>query len=271
MSSAVFPGVSLIISTYNRPDALALVLESVAAQSHLPDEIIIADDGSGSETASLVQDFCQSIPLPVLHSWQEDDGFRLSRSRNLAISRCTQPYIISIDGDIILHPQFIAQHLSRACYSCFLQGSRVLLSPNKTRILLASKRINISFFEAGLTNRLNAVNLPSLGKYFSYKRKDLKAIRGCNMSFWKDDLLQVNGFNEDIVGWGREDSELAARLMNAGVMRINLKLCAIAYHLDHLNNHKENNQSLDTNDHILQNTIIEKKSSCENGLSLHGC
>lgn len=270
MSSAVFPGASLIISTYNRPDALALVLESVAAQSHLPDEIIIADDGSGAETASLVQQYRRRLPLPVLHSWQEDEGFRLSRSRNHAISRTTQPYIISIDGDMILHPQFIAHHLRRARPSCFLQGSRVLLSPHKTNEILASKRIILSPFEAGLTNRLNAVNLHPLGKYFSPARKDIKAIRGCNMSFWKEDLRRVNGFNEEIVGWGREDSELAARLINVGVRRIDLKLCAIAYHLDHLNSHKNNNKSLDTNDYILQNTIILKKTWCEKGLSLHG-
>lgn len=127
---------SLIITTYNRPDALILVLESVLRQNQLPDEIIIADDGSTEETQQVIQQFKANCPIPVIHSWQEDLGFRAARSRNLAIAQSNYDYLILLDGDLILHKEFIASHVKYAETGFFLQGGRTLINEPTTLALL---------------------------------------------------------------------------------------------------------------------------------------
>ena len=99
--------ISLIITTYNRPDALLLVLKSVEHQSLVPNEVIIADDGSNDKTQELIDDFITHSNINIIHSFQKDKGFRAAKSRNKAISKSTGDYIILIDGDMILHRNFI--------------------------------------------------------------------------------------------------------------------------------------------------------------------
>ena len=124
---------TLIITTYNWPEALLLVIKSVRLQSILPDEIIIADDGSTKETREVVNSFKNDVLMNIIFSWQEDKGFRAARSRNNAIIRSTGDYIILIDGDTILHTNFIKEHIDHAESGFFVQGSRVLLSEKETK------------------------------------------------------------------------------------------------------------------------------------------
>ena len=95
--------VSLIITTYNRPESLILVLNSIENQTIVPQEVIIADDGSTVETKEIIVKFQKDSDLNIIHSWQEDNGFRAAKSRNKAIAKSSGDYIIFIDGDIILH------------------------------------------------------------------------------------------------------------------------------------------------------------------------
>ena len=105
--------VAIIISTYNWPQALNQTLRSVANQTLLPNEVLIADDGSDERTANLIQQFKEQHPtLNIIHVWHEDNGFRLAAIRNKAIRIAQSDYIIQIDGDIILDHNFIAYHLS---------------------------------------------------------------------------------------------------------------------------------------------------------------
>ncbi|MDV2453612.1 glycosyltransferase [Xanthomonas hortorum] len=121
-SSASLPLCALIVLTYNWPQALRLVLESVKRQSRLPDEVIVVDDGSGAETAALMNALVADFPVPLRHVWQEDLGFRAARCRNLGIAATSAQYVILIDGDMLLHRDFIADHLALARPGRFLQG-----------------------------------------------------------------------------------------------------------------------------------------------------
>ena len=246
---------SLIITTYNWPKALELVLNSALEQSELPDEIIIADDGSGDETKELVEKFAKTSAIPIIHSWQDDDGFRAARSRNKAISKANSEYIVLIDGDMVLHKDFIKDHKKNAQKGYFIQGGRVLLEEGNTT--------NFSFFDSGIKNRKNTIHSNFLSSIFSVKKDTLKGIKTCNMSFFKDDCLKVNGFNEDFEGWGREDSEFVVRLFNSGIKRQTIKFNCIAYHIWHNENSRE---SLSKNDEILENAIKNKLIWCENGI-----
>lgn len=257
--------ISLIITTYNAVVPLELCLESVLQQTMLPNEILIADDGSTNETKDLISLFQQKSTTPIKHIWHEDNGFRLTVIRNKAIAQCSGDYIIQIDGDLILHPKFIEDHFRFAEEKCFVGGSRVSLQQNLTQKLQQTKSLSVSCLTPGAKNFFNGIHCNSLSKLFvNYKKNNIFSVRGCNMAFWKKDLILVNGYNEDMIGWGREDSELVSRLCNANVRRKFLKFGGIVYHQYHETNNKE---QLNTNDNICKATIENKSTFCNNGLN----
>lgn len=261
---------SLIITTYNRPDALALVLKSAFEQSVLPDEILVADDGSTKETGALCERLAEETPVPLIYCWQKDKGFRLARVRNLAISRCSGEYVLMVDGDMILQKNFVKDHMKFAKEGCFAQGSRVLISKERTTEQLKGEGKKLGFFSAGITNRLNAFRSSFLRWLLSGKSEKLSGIRGANMAFWKSDVELVNGFNEEFVGWGREDSEFVVRLFNNGLKRRNLKFGAVAFHLFHGADNKDNTAEYLTENEDLLNKAQERKlKRCYFGLDAH--
>ncbi len=258
--------VSLIITTYNWKEALELSILSALRQTCMPVEIIIADDGSGEDTRRLIDRMATGSPVPIVHVWQEDKGFRAARIRNKAIIKATGEYILVIDGDIILHRSFIADHKEAARPNFFSQGSRVLLNPTKTRQVLEKKQVDFFIFESGLENRKNTVRSGILSRLASHRSMNLNGIRTCNFAFWRADGVAVNGFNEAFEGWGREDSEFAVRLMNRGVRGQNIKFRALAYHLFH----KEHPRgSLERNDRLLASAVKNRSSWCLKGLDNH--
>ena len=256
---------TLIITTYNWPESLLLVLKSIKQQVVLPYEIIIADDGSTKATKELINDFKKSSKLNIIHSWQEDKGFRAARSRNNAICISSGDYIVLIDGDTVLHTNFIKDHISNAEPGFFVQGSRVHLSEKQTKKALLEKIVNFSFFSAGLKNRKNAIHSKSLSLLFSNKKNHLRGIKSCNMAFYKKDCLNINGFNNEFEGWGREDSEFVVRLLNNGVKRKNIRFNAIQFHLWHNENSKN---SLKRNDAMLNDSIVNGIYWCKNGINM---
>ena len=258
--------VSLVISTYNRPDALFRVLESVELQTKAPDEIIIADDGSDNKTKECIDDFNKSSNLKLIHSWQQDNGFRVAESRNKAISKSTCNYIILIDGDMILHNKFIEDHLSHAEPGYFVQGARVFLNYTTTSSLLKNGLHSFSLFSRGLSNRKNAVYSVFFAKLFSKKKNYIKGIKTCNLAFYRKDFTEINGFNNDIIGWGREDTEFVVRLLNNGINRKNVHFNLIQFHLWHQNSSRE---FLNNNNKILQNSINNSLVWCDSGLNKH--
>ncbi|WP_392563308.1 glycosyltransferase family 2 protein [Orbus wheelerorum] len=260
--------VSLIVTTYNWPKALELVLLSVKAQSILPNQVIIADDGSKQETRKLIEHYQQSFPVPLIHSWQEDLGFRASRSRNLAIAKNYSDYIIMIDGDMVLHRHFIRDHKRIAKPSHFVQGRRVILTQQLTGKLFENKNINVPFLSSNVKNKLNAICCPSLSTALSplLTKKSHQSIRSCNLAAWHKDIMQINGFNEDFIGWGREDSEFVVRLLNNNIVRQDLRFGGVAYHLYHNENSRNN---LNDNDQRLELAIKNQVCYCEHGLSQH--
>ena len=259
--------VSLIISTYNWPGALNLCLQSVLHQSVLPNEIIIADDGSKEETRELINSFKEICKIPLIHVWHEDKGFRKTMIMNEAFTKVSYPYIVQIDGDIILHKDFIKDHIRFAQSKSFVSGSRVIIDEKLTKKLIQKKQWKFSIFTNGLRNRLNGIRIPFLSKFQEhYRQNDIIYVRGCNMAFWKEDLLRVNGYDEEITGWGREDNELAARLINTGICKRVIKFSAIAFHLHH---NLRSRDSVDQNDVILNKTLSEKRIRCKQGIDSH--
>ncbi|ACM64565.1 glycosyltransferase family 2 protein [Campylobacter lari] len=255
---------ALIITTYNQKERLALVLDSVKNLEPLPDEVLIADDGSREDTVKLIQAYQKDFPCKLEHIWQEDKGFRLSEIRNKAIKASKSEYIIVIDGDMVLEKSFVADHLKFAQKKVFLQGSRVILNEKESKELLSKNDFSLAFNKKGFKNQRNIFlakciyKFSKLAKKFFKKSQLIKGIRGCNMSFYKSDFEAIEGFNEKFIGWGREDSEFVARfLFNEGVFK-RLKFNALAYHIYHDENSKN---MLEINHQIYLDTIKNKKTT----------
>ena len=255
--------VSIIITTYNRPDALKLVLQSVNSQSVSPNEIIIADDGSKNSTKKCIDEFKKKSSIPLVHSWQEDKGFRVAKSRNKAIAKSKFDYIILIDGDVILHDKFIEDHLKHAQIGFFVQGSRVLLNEKATKEVL-NNNSNFSFFSSGLSNRKNAIYSNFLSRIFTIRKNYVKNIKTCNLAFFKSDCIEINGFNNDFEGWGREDTEFVVRLIKKGVNRKNIRFNLLQFHLWHEDSSRN---VLQKNEIILRDTIKKNENWCVNGIN----
>lgn len=260
---------TLLITTYNWPEALDITLKSIENQSKLPDEIVIADDGSGEKTKLLIEDWQKKSKIPIIHSWQEDIGFRAAMSRNKGIIKSSGEYIIMIDGDLVLHPHFIQNHIDHQLKNQFTIGPRVMLNANYTEKLITNKQITFEVSKNDiLANYKNKFNTDLLSKLLSYRTKSHKKVRSCNMACNKEDLIAVNGFNEDFEGWGREDTELVVRLLNANVVRKNILFNVNTLHIFHQENNKNNTSSLlSKNDKILEETITNKLTRCRNGLN----
>ncbi len=231
-------GISLIVTTYNWKEALELVLLSVFGQTVLPDEIIIADDGSRPDTKELIDRFREKSPVPIVHVWQEDKGFRLSKIRNKAIAAAKNEYIIQIDGDCVLEKHFIQDHVEMAKRGTYVCGSRTCCSQEFSNEWFETKRFNKQKFRPIKGNYFNQFRVRPLRKYVMTGFPI--TIKGCNMAFWREDVLAVNGYDEDYEGWGYEDHDMAFRLDNLGIKKRTLKMGAVMYHLYH----KEKNSDL---------------------------
>lgn len=253
---------SLVISTYNWPEALELCLKSSLRQTVAPAEILVADDGSDERTAQLIARYRAQTSIPIVHVWQEDTGFRVGSIRNKAIARATGAYIIQVDGDVILHPDFVRDHVSIARPGRFVSGSRVLLGPRYSAGLLANRSIDINAWKKDVSNRLNAIRIPWASPVFGRYKPEVT--RGCNMAFWRDDAICVNGYNELIQGWGSEDYEFGSRLWHIGVQHFSLKLSGIVYHIYH--NVRARDQAV-ANQVLANLTRSRRLLRCKQGIS----
>lgn len=253
---------SLIITTYNNPPFLELVLKTVMVQHILPGEVIIADDGSTDETRQLIDRYRKTFPVPLIHSWIPDEGFRAAKSRNVAAAKTTGTYIILIDGDILLSPHFIEDHVRLRQHGCFVAGSRARLSRRATEHMVQTLNPHIGFFTRGLGRRLVMLRMPWLHPLVK-GHTDLRHARSCHLAVWRDDYLKVNGFEEKFVGWGIEDSEFVQRLFNNGLQRKNAKLMAPAVHLYHPEKSKERTAE---NNRMLRETIESGRKRAEVGI-----
>jgi glycosyltransferase involved in cell wall biosynthesis len=233
--------ISLIVSTYNRPDALGACLRSLSRQTDRNFEIVVADDGSGPETRELVKSWTAKSGVPIKHVWQEDRGFRLAEIRNRAIRVSGGDYLIFLDGDCIARPDFIAAHRRLAEPGYFVGGNRVLLSEKLTREIL-SKNLEPEDWGLGMwsmrrangdINRLFPMLSLPLGPLRKRLSDDWKGVRGGNFAFFRADLDRVDGFETSFVGWGLEDSDLVIRMIRAGAKRKDGRFATGVLHLWH--------------------------------------
>jgi glycosyltransferase involved in cell wall biosynthesis len=262
---------AVIVTTYNRPDALAAVLEGYRAQTRSTFELLIADDGSTADTAALVTGFASRVPFPLRHVWQEDEGFRPGAARNRALAKTDADYVVFSDGDCIPPPLFVSCHVALAERGYFLAANRMLLSEALTREVLR-RRLPIHDWSAlhwlaertrGNVNRaLPLARLPD-GAFRKRAPTRWEGVKTCNFSAWRSDLARVNGFDERYSGWGLEDTDLVIRLLHAGVKHKSARFAAPVFHLWH----RENDRTkLPENRRRLDALLASQRTAAEVGL-----
>jgi glycosyltransferase involved in cell wall biosynthesis len=241
--------ISILLATYNWPQALKLCLESLATQTDRSFEIIIADDGSTDSTKQVIEQFMASCPLSIKHLWQEDHGFRKTIILNRAIAAAQGDYLVFLDGDCIVQPDFVARHQALAQKGYLVTGSRILLNEKLTQELINWPRWDFHRF----SNRLLGERLSSgINKYWplkiklgngswrDYKKFVWRRIKGCNMACWKADAEAIHGFDETMTGWGHEDADFVFRLQRHHIIRKSGSWATEVLHLFHKINDQSN-------------------------------
>ena len=233
-------------------------------QKRRPDEVVIADDGSGEETAAVVRAFGGRVSFPVLHVRQENMGFRAAMIRNKAVERSSGDYIIILDGDCIINRHFVGDHAALAEKGHFIQGKRILVNKKALpsfdfRTANSVAALITLAATGGISNVHHLVRMPF---FPAVSNRKLKGIKSCNMSFFRKDLEAVNGFNEDFVGWGNEDSDLACRFFTYGLLKKVHPFMMVCFHLWH-----PTNKSVNTyNRQLLRAAMASGEYFCRNGL-----
>jgi glycosyltransferase involved in cell wall biosynthesis len=236
---------AVIITTYNRPDALLAVLTGYLAQKDRNFELIVADDGSTTETAQVINKIKVIADFKITHVWQEDQGFRAAAIRNRALAETFADYIVFSDGDCLPLPHFVAQHRRLAEAGWFLAGNRILISEALTQSVLANRVPVLTWtafhwLRAAVTNQINRfiplLLIPVASPLRKIPAKRWEGVMTCNLSAWRSDLMRINGFDEAYSGWGLEDSDLVIRLLHAGVYHKSARFAAPVLHLWHREN-----------------------------------
>jgi glycosyltransferase involved in cell wall biosynthesis len=252
---------AVIVTTYNRPDALSAVLEGYLAQTDRDFEVLVADDGSTPDTAQVVQQLRARAAFPIHHVWQEDDGFRAAAIRNRALAQTAAEYVVFTDGDCIPPTDFVARQRLLSEQGCFLSGNRLLLAQAFTQKVL-SEKIPVHLWSFGdwlrarrqghIARLLPLLRLPNFAWLRKLAPQRWQGAKTCNLSAFRADLLRVNGLDESYTGWGLEDSDLVVRLIRAGVINKSARFSAPVLHLWH----KENDRShLEENRQRLQQVL----------------
>lgn len=239
--------VSIIISTYNQPEWLAKVLYGFENQTHKNFEVLIADDGSGPATKSVVEKFKENSSLSIIHVWHEDLGYRKCQILNKAILAASSSYLIFTDGDCIPRHDFVEQHLRFAERGFYLSGGAVRLPMNVSNVIdqddiISGRAFDLIWLRSqGLKKRiLKNLKLVAKNQYANFLNRvtPRKATwNGGNSSGWKQDLLKVNGFDERME-YGGQDVECGERLRNIGIRGKQIVYSAICVHLDHSRGYK---------------------------------
>ena len=270
--------ISVIVPTYNRPKALKLCLLSLASQSIMPYDILIADDGSTAETRDTVLEMQEKLKhvFPVKHVWHEDIGFRKPKILNETVRQSTADYLIFIDGDCMAHRHFIRSHVENSSPDAILSGKRVEIGKELTKRLIDSGTILNSFnlrllWDAAMSRSRKVEEAIIIrNRYLRHithrDRITNDGVWGCNFSLYKDLFMAINGCDEDFLDGSIEDNDLGIRVLNQGKQIRSVRGLAIIFHLWHESSWSFENDKYQHNLAILKRRIANKEPVCKNGI-----
>lgn len=263
--------IGVIISTYNNPEWLEKTFWGYMAQNRKADEIIIADDGSRSETAGLIKKYSEFLPLK--HVWHEDLGFRKTKILNGALKVAESEYLIFTDQDCVPRADYIAVHEKYARKGYILSGGYFKLPMNISKTITQEDIFSGNAFslkwlkKQGLKTSFKCTKLFQNTGFASFMNTVTPAKatwNGMNSSTWKEYIIAANGFDERMQ-YGGEDREMGERLFNAGIKAKQIRYSAIVVHLDH-NRPYVNEEALAKNKEIRKITQQNRITKTEYGI-----
>jgi len=264
---------SIIVTTYNRPDALGLVLHALEAQTQRDFEVIIADDGSNEETNELIKELHPHLSYDLTHLWQQDKGFRAARARNKAVLAAKGDYIIFLDGDSVPQKDFVKNHRKLAEKNWFIAGNRVLLQQTLTEKIVykglpiwqwSKWHWFLHYINRDMNRFLPLFRLP-FGRYLrKMNATRWQGAKTCNLGLWREDITKINGFDEAYEGWGHEDADFVVRLIRNGIKRKEGRFSVPVFHLWH---QIEDRQSEAENKTRLETILQSKETIAKKGLN----
>ncbi len=270
--------ITVIVPTYNRPQALRLCLLSLARQSVLPHEVMIADDGSTSETHDMVNEMQQYLKqiFPIKHVWHEDKGFRKPKILNETVRQATGDYLVFLDGDCMAHRHFVRTHGEQSSPDAILSGKRVELGKDLAEKLL-SRGIVLNTFSPRLVWDAARGRSRKVEEALMIRSRFLRLIThrdritddgvwGCNFSLYKDLFIAINGCDEDFLDGSIEDNDLGIRVLNQGKRVLSVRGLAIIFHLWHPSSWSFENDKYQHNLVILKRRIANRERFCKNGI-----
>jgi len=269
---------SVIVPTYNRPEALILNLKSLSKQSIIPDEVLIADDGSSETTKNAIVKFKNSSEcnFDLKHIWQEDIGFRKPRIINETVRNSTGDYLIFIDGDCLAHKDFVKSHVENSEPNEMLGGKRVDIGKKLTEKVLKSGKILPLFtvrllIDSVINDTRKAeeailVRNTKIRSLAGMERISNDGIWGCNFSVYKTLFYKINGSDEDFLDGSIEDNDLGIRVLNSGGKLKSLRFKANVFHLWHESSWSFTSEKYLFNRNIMEQRIFKMESACVNGI-----
>ena len=233
--------VSVIITTYNAVDWLQKVLIGYSVQTESDFEIVIADDGSTSETKDLISKLSSKFKNPIIHVWHEDHGFQKTKILNKAILKSNSDYLIFTDGDCIPRKDFVEIHIKYREIGYFLSGGYFKLPLSISKLISEKDIIDTNCFKLswlkinGFKLNFKSIKLTNnryIAQFMNWITPTKRSWNGHNSSGWKNDILAVNGFNNEMQ-YGGEDREMGERMFNNGMLSKQIRYNAICVHLEH--------------------------------------
>ncbi len=271
------PVASVIITTYNSPRALRLVLVGYCRQDRQDFEVVVADDGSREETRLMIEEMAAQAPIAIRHVWQPDDGFQKCRILNKAIVASAADYIIMTDGDCIPRADFVSTHIAMRERGRFLSGALFRLSMPVTEAITEADVETQRVFDAGWLRAKGQpwnprkfwkiTRSPGWARFYEWMATASSGWNGANSSCWKDDAIRVNGFDERM-GYGALDREFGHRLVNAGITGKKVRYRAVCVHLEHKRSY-ESKKGWDFNKSVIKESIETRKIRCVDGIDRH--
>lgn len=264
---------SVIFSTYNSEEWLEKVIWGYQSQTTQDFELVIADDGSREKTRKLIENYQSIVDFPIIHVWQEDNGFQKSQILNKAILASTTDYLIFSDGDCIPRKDFVETHLKHREKGRFLSGGYFKLPMDISKLISKDDVISQKCFDVnwlignGLKKSFKNNKLSAQGffaKFMNFITPTKPSWNGHNASGWKEDLVKINGFNQEMQ-YGGQDRELGERLENVGIKGKQIRYSAICVHLDHKRGYV-NPETWAKNNAIRKNTRDKKVMWTEKGI-----
>lgn len=266
--------ISVIVCTYNQPAFLELVLRGLSAQTDRNFELVVADDGSGPETATLLTRVRSATGLHIVHVWHEDRGFRKTDILNRAIAASRGEYLFFTDGDCIPRRDLIEVHRNLARPRRFVSSGYIRLPGSIT------SRVSLDDVESGRVAELSWLmrqgwnpgrlalrftGSRTLGAAFDSLTPTPPNFRGSNASTWREHIFEVNGFEGDM-GYGGEDQALGYRLIHAGIRGIQARHRAITMHLEHARPYRTP-AIIECNREITRRIQMKKETRARRGLA----